>query len=281
MRKLGGYEVFPVETGRFRLDGGAMFGIVPKPLWERQIPPDERNRIPLAMRCLLLRGFGKTILVDTGIGTKGSEKFKDIYGVDHRHSELVRSLENLGVDRSEVTDVILTHLHFDHCGGSTYEENGEVVPTFPNATHYIQREHWEWALDPNPREKASFLQENFLPLKERDLLRLLEGEEEVFPNVEIKVFRGHTRAMQTVLLRGEEGTLFYGADLFPTRAHVAPAWIMAYDVEPLVTLREKEEVLALCAEEQWVVFFEHDPDVGTAQIASKDGRYEVLPVNFF
>ncbi len=279
MRKLGGYEVYAVEAGRFRLDGGAMFGVVPKPLWEKKAPADEKNRILLAMRCLLLIGYERTILVDTGIGTKGSEKFNEIYAVDHEHSELLRSLRALGIEAERVSDVLLTHLHFDHCGGSTFYKDGELVPTFPNAVHYVQREHWEWALHSNAREKASFLQENFVPLKEQGLLNLLEGEGEVFPNIEVKVFHGHTRAMQSVLLRGEEGSLFYGADLFPTCAHLSPLWIMGYDIEPLVTLQEKEEILARCAEENWLLFFEHDPETAVARVSHKDGRYEAIPLD--
>ncbi|MEM4409815.1 MAG: MBL fold metallo-hydrolase [Candidatus Caldarchaeum sp.] len=278
MTKIGGYEVYPVEAGRFRLDGGAMFGIVPKPLWEVRIPADEKNRITLAMRCLLLVGFGRVILVDTGIGTKGSDKFNDIYGVDYGQFELQNSLQALGVKAEDVTDVILTHLHFDHCGGCTHYRNGNLEPAFPNALHYIQREHWDWATQPNAREKASFLRENFMPLEERSLLRLLDGEGEFFPNIEIKVFHGHTRAMQSVLLQGDQGALFYGADLFPTSAHIAPAWIMAYDIEPLVTLREKEEMLAWCAGVNGLLFFEHDPEVVLARVVFKEGRYEVVPL---
>ena len=263
---LAGYQIDLVEAGSVRLDGGAMFGIVPKPLWERRIPPDDRNRIPLAMRCLLLRGHGRMVLVDTGVGDKGDAKFEDIYGVDHAHSTLLGSLEALGVTPEDVTDVVLTHLHFDHCGGATRRtEAGDLALTFPNATHHVQEEHWRWAHE-SPRESASFLPENLDPLEASGQLRLLSAGESPFDYVDLPVVNGHTRGQQLVTVSDGERTLLYAGDLVPTAAHVPLLWVMAYDVEPLATLEEKERLLTAAAREGWTLVFEHDPEIASARV---------------
>ncbi|MCH8275812.1 MAG: MBL fold metallo-hydrolase [Armatimonadetes bacterium] len=266
MPSIAVYELHTIETGRFRLDGGAMFGVVPKPLWERKTQADERNRIPLAMRCLLLAGNERVILIDNGIGDKFDAKFADIYAVDHTHSELHRSLAAAGFSAAEITDVILTHLHFDHCGGSTRRDDGRVVPALPNARYHVQRTHWEWAAIPNAREKASFIGANFEPLERSGQLRFVDGECELFPGVQIMVVNGHTRGMQLVKVSGAQETLVFVADLIPTIAHVPPAWIMGYDVEPLVTLSEKQAFLSEALKNGWRLFFEHDPNVEIASL---------------
>lgn len=269
---LAGYQIDLVHAGMLGLDGGAMFGIVPRPLWERHIPPDDANRIPLAMRCLLLRGHGRTILVDTGLGDKTDAKFDRIYAVDRTHT-LLGSLSALGVSPAEVTDVLLTHLHFDHGGGATRRtENGELALTFPEATHYVQRVHWEWAHS-SPREGASFLAENLGPLEASGRLHLLEGDASPFSNLELVIVNGHTRGQQLPLVSDGENTLLYAGDLLPTAAHVPLLWIMAYDVEPLETVKEKEVVLARAAEEMWYVVFEHDPVHGVGRIEATDRGY--------
>lgn len=253
-----------------------MFGIVPRPLWERHIEPDSRNRIPLAMRCLLLRGHGRTILVDTGMGHKADAKFETIYGVDHSHSTLEGSLAALGVVPADVTDVVLTHLHFDHGGGATRRaDDGTLQLTFPHAQHHVQRRHWEWA-HTSPREGASFLADNLVPLEASGQLALSDGAEAPFPHVRYLVVDGHTRAMQLPLVEGPEGTLLYAADLLPTAAHVPLLWIMAYDVEPLSTVREKETVLARAAREGWWVVFEHDTETACARIAETKRGFEAV-----
>lgn len=273
---LGGYRIDTVEAGRLRLDGGAMFGIVPRPLWERQIAPDDRNRIPLAMRCLLLRGHGRTVLVDTGLGHKADARFEAIYGVDHGHSTLEGSLAALGVAPADVTDVVLTHLHFDHGGGATRRaDDGTLALTFPNARHHVQRSHWEWA-HASPREAASFLAENLDPLSASGSLVLADGDAPDVPGLSVVVADGHTRGQQLPLLQADGGTLFYAGDLLPTAAHVPLLWIMAYDVEPLATLREKEEVLTRAADEGWWVVFEHDPETACARIARTDRGFEAV-----
>lgn len=263
-----GYQVDVVEAGRMGLDGGAMFGIVPKPLWSKRITPDEQNRIPLAMRCLLLRGHGRTILVDTGVGHKEGEKFRRIHAVDHDHSTLLGSLSDLDVQPEDVTDVILTHLHFDHAGGAvSRRDDGRLTPTFPEAAVHLQRTHWEWAQQ-SPREQASFLAENLEPLEASGQLVLADGPGvSPFPNIRFEVVDGHTRGQQLVVIEdGRRPALLYAADLLPTHAHVPLLWVMAYDVEPLVTLREKQDLLARAADERWIVVFEHDPGVVCARI---------------
>jgi glyoxylase-like metal-dependent hydrolase (beta-lactamase superfamily II) len=270
---LAGYQIDTVEAGRLRLDGGAMFGIVPRPLWERAAPPDDRNRITLAMRCLLLRGHGRTILVDTGLGHKADDKFSRIYGVDHDHSTLLGSLAALGVAPRDVTDVLLTHLHFDHVGGATRRtEAGDLALTFPDARHLVQRGHWAWAHE-SPRETASFLAENLDPIERSGRLVLLDGGASPFPGVELLLVDGHTRGQHLPLVSDGQRTLLYAADLIPTAAHVAPLWVMAYDIEPLVTLREKTDLLARAADERWLVVFEHDPEVACARIERAGAGY--------
>jgi len=249
-----------------------MFGVVPKPLWERRIPADERNRITLAMRCLLIVGKGRVILVDTGIGEKNDAKFAGIFGIDHAHSTLERSLASVGFTPEDVTDVILTHLHFDHCGGATRHDGERVVATFPRATYHVQREHWDWAMQPNARERASFLKENFEPLATdpNAQLNLLDGGGSFCEGIELLVVSGHTRAMQLVKVFDEARTLLHAADLVPTSAHVPLPWLMAYDVEPLRTIEEKSRILGSAADEGWLLLFEHDAEVETAFV-ERDG----------
>lgn len=247
-----------------------MFGIVPKPLWERRIPADDRNRIPLNMRCLLLEGDGRVILIDNGLGHKYDSKFADLFAVDHSEYTLDGSLEAAGFSREDVTDVILTHLHFDHCGGSTRQAGDRVEVAFPNASFHVQRAHWEWANAPNDRERASFLAENLDPLAASGQLHLVDGEGTLFPGVDVLLANGHTEAQQLVKISGPEGTLVFVADLLPTSAHLRAPWIMAYDVRPLVTLDEKEAFLERAWEGGWHLFFEHDPEVIVSGLHKSD-----------
>ena len=276
MNKIGPYTLYAIETGRFRLDGGAMFGIVPRPLWEKKFAPDARNRITLHMRCLLLEGDGRLILIDNGIGDKYDDKFGDIFGIDHDHSDLHASLAAAGFHADDVTDVVLTHLHFDHCGGSTTRRDGRLALTFPNATHYVQQAHWVWARGPNARERASFLADNLDPLAESGRLRLLKGDGELFPGIRVMTVDGHTEAQQLVKISGEQGTLVYAADLLPTTAHVRLPWIMAYDVRPLVTLSEKQAFLEAATSEGWQLFFEHDPEVAAAHLQKTERGVTII-----
>ena len=279
MTKIGPYTLYSVETGRFGLDGGAMFGIVPRPLWERRITPDEKNRIPLNMRCLLIEGEGRLMLVDNGLGDKYNDRFADIFAVDHEYAELNRSLDKHGFSVSDITDMIITHLHFDHCGGSTVRRDDQLKMVFTNATHYVQRNHWEWAQHPNVRERNSFLDENLGPIGASGQLELLDGEFEIAPGISVFTARGHTEDMQLVKISDEHRTLIYSADLIPTHAHVPMAWNMAYDVQPLQTIKEKEELLEHAVLYGWDLFLEHDPETEVISlhrtekgIAAKDNR---------
>lgn len=264
---IGPYTIDPVDTGRFALDGGAMFGVVPKPLWSRTNPPDDRNRITLAARGLLLRDGRRTILVDNGNGSKFGEKLRDIYRLEGGDGALRASLRALGTSPEEVTDVILTHLHFDHAGGSTeVAPDGAVVPAFPNARHHVQGEHWRQALHPTPKDRASFFPDDFLPLEKAGLLEFTDGEGELFPGIRVLVTHGHTAAQQLPLVSDGTTTLLYCCDLFPTTAHIPLPYVMAYDLRPLTTMEEKESVLDRAADGGWILFFEHDPETVACRV---------------
>ncbi len=235
--KIGPYELQAFEHGEFKLDGGAMFGVVPKVLWEKTNPADEKNRIDMALRSLLIRGEGRVILVDTGIGNKLPEKLRAIYAVDESRLSTEKALAQAGLTAEDVTDVILTHLHFDHAGGATrLNEKGQVVPTFPNATYYVQKGQYAWGKKPSERDRASFFPENYVPLEEAGQLKILEGSQELFPGIEVRALFGHTPAMQVVRVSDGSQTLLYCADLIPTASHIPLPWIMAYDLNPLLTL---------------------------------------------
>ena len=273
--KIGPYEVLPIETGRFALDGGAMFGVVPWVFWTKTNPPDERRRITLAARCLLIRGNGKVILVDDGNGTKFSEKLKDIYRLDNSQSDLISSLALHGVAPGDVTDVILTHLHFDHAGGSTKVENGKLVPTFPRARYYVQKAHWELAKKPTEKDRGSFMRDDYEPLMEHGVLEFVEGEIELFPGIKMLVCNGHTTAQQLPKISDGKTSLLFCCDLFPTISHLPLPYVMAYDVRPLVTIEEKKKVLARAYEERWKLFLEHDPEVEAITVKSSEKGFVV------
>ena len=269
-------KLYPIETGRFKLDGGAMFGVVPKPIWQKTNPADSQNRIEMAMRCLLIEDESRLILIDNGLGHKYTEKFKGLYEVNHEHSSLQKSLDALGFSPDDITDVILTHLHFDHCGGSTawnpMKERHELV--FENAIHWVQKKHLEWALKPNAREKASFYAENILPIVESGNLRMLDGETELFPNIALKVVNGHTEAQQLPFIFYKEKQILFVADLFPSAGHLPLPYVMGYDTRPLLTLEERERILPQLVDEEIIIFYEHDPinECGTV-IRNEKGAY--------
>jgi glyoxylase-like metal-dependent hydrolase (beta-lactamase superfamily II) len=271
--KIGSYELHAIETGRFALDGGAMFGVVPRPLWEKSNPPDERNRIAMAARALLLIGDGRRILVDTGNGDKFDQKFGSIYKIESGREIIGASLAQHQVTPSDITDVILTHLHFDHAGGATCREGERVVPAFPNARYYVQRQHWEAALRPTERDRASFLPSDFMPLHEAGVLTLIDGEKEVLPGIRVRTVNGHTTALQCPLISDGRTSLFYCADLVPLASHLHLPWIMAYDLQPLVTLEEKRKTLETAADEQWIMFFEHDPVLTAGYVERTEKGY--------
>lgn len=262
---LGGWQVHTLETGALWLDGGSMFGSVPRPLWSRTNPPDDRNRIRLAMRCLLLEGEGRRVLVDDGIGDKFSARFGEVYRVELEPHTLEHSLAALGLGVADVTDVLLTHLHFDHAGGSTRREGERLVPRLPRARYYVQRKNWENARLPNPRERASYLPENYVPLMDAGVLTLWDGPQAPWPGIELFTADGHTRGQQLVRVSGPEGVLYFVADLIPTRSHVRIPYVMGYDVAAIETMAEKRELLArACRERAWICL-EHDPEVALAR----------------
>ncbi len=273
--RTGPYTLHALDTGRFALDGGAMFGIVPRVLWERRIAPDARHRIPLAARCLLIEGEGRRILVDTGLGDKMDARFAELYAVDRGAATLERSLAARGLAPSDITDVILTHLHFDHAGGATVRGGGRARAAFPEATYYVQQQHWDWAHDPHPREAASFLPDNYDPLAEEGRLQLLSGEQELFPGVHLHVVDGHTRGQQLVRIGGGGAAVLFAADLVPTAAHLPAAWVMGYDIAPLTSVDEKTRLLEQACREGWTLVFEHDAAIEAAHVARGErGRYE-------
>ncbi|MEX2611440.1 MAG: MBL fold metallo-hydrolase [Gemmatimonadota bacterium] len=261
-RTVGAFRIHALDGGSQRLDGGAMFGVVPKPLWERRIPADERNRIPLAMRCLLVETPDALVLVDNGAGNKEAEKFEEIYGIQNAGAptRLEDAIRAAGFAPDDVDVVVDTHLHFDHAGGNTYrDEDGQIRLSFPRARYVAQRGEFEYAHVDNERIRASYLAHNFDPVMEAGRLELLEGDAEIVPGVCYRRTPGHTPHHASVLIRSEGETACFLADVMPTTAHMPMAWIMGYDVEPLVTLESKRAILEEAAREDWLLVFEHDP----------------------
>ncbi|MEO0098096.1 MAG: MBL fold metallo-hydrolase [candidate division WOR-3 bacterium] len=267
--KFGNFEIYPILDGYFALDGGAMFGIIPKVLWQRTNPADEKNRITLALRTLLVKTPDCLILIDTGIGDKFDEKFSDIYKVD-KAGGLEKSLAELKINPRDIDIVINTHLHFDHAGGNTqYDEKREVLPKFPKAKYLIQEKEWQAANQPDCRSRASYLKENFLPLRDYGNLSLITGDYQVTEGVEVILTGGHTEGHQIVLITTKEKKIVYWGDLIPTVSHLNIPYIMGYDLFPLVTMKKKEEFLARAKAERWLMVFEHDPKVAIGYFGKK------------
>ncbi len=262
-RTIGKWKVHAIQAGGVKLDGGAMFGVVPKPLWERRIPADERNRIQMGMRCLLIEHERGLVLVDNGLGNKESAKFHDIYGIENAGADgrtrLEDGLKQLGVSADDVMLMIDTHLHFDHGGGNTYADaEGQVRLTFPRARYVMQRAEYLWATNTNERTAASYFPHNFDPVMESGRLEMVQGEVEILPGITVMPTPGHTPGHQSVRLDSGGETALFVADLCPTAAHLPLPWIMGYDVEPMVTLETKRRILKAAHEQEWLVIFEHD-----------------------
>ena len=252
--------MFSINTGHFKLDGGAMFGVVPKSMWQKLNPPDENNMCSWAMRCLLIEDGDKLILVDNGMGNKQDEKFFGHYFL-HGDDTLEKSLANKGYDKDDITDVFLTHLHFDHCGGSIEKLEDKLVPAFKNATYWSNKLHWDWATHPNEREKASFLKENITPIQESGKLKFIQTSDEVAfsENIKVRFMNGHTESMMLPQINYKGKSIVFMADLLPSVAHIPLPYVMAYDMRPLQTLQEKKIFLTEAQKQDYILFFEHDP----------------------
>ena len=274
---FGDFELLPQIDGFFRLDGGAMFGVVPKPLWQKRAPADDRNRITLGLRPLVVKTPKRTILIDAGIGSSMSSKEVEIYGID-RTIDLRASLATVGLEPAAIDVVIASHLHFDHAGGFTTKFEDRFVPAFPNATYHVRRGEWEDATHPHERNRASYIPQNFLPLQEAGVLRFIENDGEVLPGISVARTGGHT--MHHHLIRIESGGRVgvFVADLIPTTAHVDEPWIMGYDLYPMDTLMYKKQFIREAIEREYVIFFEHDPAIPAGIIREQNGRKFVEPV---
>jgi glyoxylase-like metal-dependent hydrolase (beta-lactamase superfamily II) len=255
-------KLYSINAGHFKLDGGAMFGVVPKSIWHKLNPADENNMCSWALRCLLVEDGNRLILIDTGMGNKQAEKFFGYYYL-HGDDSLEKSLNKHGFTKNDITDVVLTHLHFDHCGGAIeYDEKKEnLIPAFKNANYYSNEKHWHWAVNPNPREKASFLKENILPIQQSGQLQFIAKGQLIHPNISLIEVNGHTEAMMLPLIEYKNTTVAYMADLIPSKAHLPLPYIMSYDMRPLQSLTEKELILNRAIENNWTLFFEHDKAV--------------------
>lgn len=276
--RLGRLRIDVVRGPEFRLDGGAMFGVVPKVLWERKLAADDRNRVRLATNCLLVRGSGFVALVESGLGDRWDAKARDLYAIDDR-TTLVKSLERLGVRPEDVDALVLSHLHFDHAGGATRLEGGRAIPSFRNATLYVQEVELAHARSPHERDRASYRPDDWEPWAQEGRLRAVSGEEEVRPGVTVVPVRGHNEGMQAIRVESEGEIAFYFADALPTSAHVPVPWIMGYDLYPVDLIENKKRLLASAVREGWLCVFEHDPDVPWGRIVEgADGKRRVEPV---
>jgi len=251
-------KIYPILTGNLKLDGGAMFGVVPKVIWNKLYPADENNLCNWAMRCLLIVDGDRKILIDSGVGDKQDDKFFGHYYLNGNES-LEKSLKEIGYTVDDITDNILTHLHFDHVGGSVkYDKNNEPKPTFKNATYWVSKAQWEWATHPNRREKASFLTENIIPIMEKGKLKLVEKEEEILPNIIAKIYNGHTDGQIIPHIKYKGKTIAFMGDLLPSTAHIPMPYVMSYDTRPLLTLEDKKSFFADAIKDDYILFFEHD-----------------------
>ena len=272
--RIGRFDVRIFSDGVFRLDGGAMFGIVPKVLWEKRKPADERNRVAMDMNCLLVRDADHVVLIETGAGPKLTERQKEIFGID-APPRLLEELRARGVRPEQVTLVVNTHLHFDHSGGNTYRDGDRVVPTFPRASYVFQRLEWEDATHPNERTRGSYLSDDYAPLEAAGKLELVDETVEILPGIRLDRVQGHTRGTQTVRVSDGGATLFFTSDFMPDRHHLPLPWIPAFDLFPLDTLAAKKVILRRAVDERWLVAFTHDlPRFGRLSDADGTLRFE-------
>ncbi|HUQ32312.1 MAG TPA: MBL fold metallo-hydrolase [Pyrinomonadaceae bacterium] len=274
---FGDYRVEVVPDTEFRLDGGAMFGVVPRSLWSKVCPPDEENRVRLNMNCLFIETGGERILIETGAGDKWTPRHELMYGITRERTlgESLRAIARVGAE--DISIVVNTHLHFDHAGGNTtLDSAGRIVPTFPNARYFVSRDEYEHANDPHERDRASYMPENWRAVDEAGQLELKDAEYEIAPGLRMETVTGHSRTMQCLRLTQGERTLFGFADLVPTRAHVPFAWIMGYDLYPVETLEAKKRLLPQAAREDWLCFFYHDPDQPLCRVIEEKGKLRAV-----
>jgi glyoxylase-like metal-dependent hydrolase (beta-lactamase superfamily II) len=274
--KLGDFELEVVSDGYFWLDGGSMYGSVPKALWSKLTPADPQIRIRLSINCLLVKAGGKTVLVDTGIGDRLSNRLKEIYKVE-RHQNLHSSLAAFGVAPGDIDFIINTHLHFDHCGGNTVKQGDAYAPAFPNATYVIQKEEWRSATNTNEKTRASYRSSDFLPVQEAGQLLLIDGEHEVVPGVSAIATSGHTRGHQSVFISSGGNHAFYLGDLIPTAYHLKMPYLTGFDLYPVELLDTKRDIIDRAVEQKWLLIFEHDPETIFAYITREDSTIKVIP----
>ena len=269
-----------IETGLFKLDGGAMMGSVPKILWNKTNPSDELNRIVLSMRCLLLDNGNDVVLIETGIGNKNNQKFIDMFCIAQSSFPLKDGLKKHGYDLEDITHVILTHLHFDHAGGATYFDGIDIIPTFPNAEYIISETNWDSGINPNPKDRASYLIENFEPIEARDQLRLVKDNEQIMDTIEGLAFYGHTTGQQLIKITVDNDSLIFCSDLIPLKSHLKIPWIMGYDLNAMKTLEEKTLFLEEASRKKWLLFFYHDPNTVAVRIEKDKKYYKVIEEYF-
>ncbi|MEX1011448.1 MAG: MBL fold metallo-hydrolase [Balneolaceae bacterium] len=275
---FGPFELASVNAGSLLLDGGGMFGVVPKALWEKASPPDKRNRIRMQMRSLLIRSRNtdRLYLTDCGAGTKLTPKMAEIYGLDGDRDPLIQSLEELGIEPGDITDLLFTHLHFDHCGGATrYDPSGRLLHNYPNARYHVHERHLQTALNPNPREGASFMKENIEPIVASGQLQKSSDQHIFEPGLSAITVNGHTAGQQLPHIEAGGQHLLFAADLIPTVAHLPLPWIMAYDMEPLKTLDEKQRILSQVVHEKWFLFMEHDASHEVITVCKRKGKFGI------
>ena len=270
-------QIYPINAGYFRLDGGAMFGVVPRVLWQRQYPPDDQNRIAQALRILLIIDGDRNILADVGAGNWHEAKFVKNYCLQNSDFDFDSTLASYHLTTQDITDVILTHLHFDHAGGWVSKKNSELVPTFANARTWVQKEQLTWAKKPSPKDRASFVDAYLKPLAKCPRLELLEGKKQITDNVSVSPVHGHTPAMQTVMVQTPTGKHFFPTDLVPIAAHLHLPYIMAYDNNPLITVEEKQKILTQACCEKWTLYFCHDPYIEKGRVILENGKFALEP----
>ena len=277
LNNIGKWKVYALETGFFSLDGGAMMGSVPKVLWEKTNPPDSKNRIELALRCLLIDDGENVVLIESGIGTKNSEKFIKMFDIRMGKYSLSNELSKYGYSYENITHMVITHLHFDHAGGAVlYDENNNLVPAFPNAKYYISEKNWDAGLNPSPRDRASYIKENYILLKEYGQLELVPENSNIIDGIDTYTVNGHTYGQQLIKISDNNDTLVFCSDLIPLESHLKLPWIMGYDLNAALTLKEKKEFLDLAYKNNWLLFFYHDPKTIAVRIKKAEKYYEVV-----